>query len=42
MVDECVAHSCRGQPAQVEFADGAAAWSEVILQNAGPRRPVGT
>ena len=42
MVDEFVGHVRGGKRVQVEFDDGAAAWSEVGLQNAGPRCPVGT
>jgi hypothetical protein len=42
IVDELVAHGRGGERAHVEFDDGAAAWSEVVPQNAGPRCPVDT
>jgi hypothetical protein len=40
--DECVAHGRGGERAHVEFHDGAAAWSDVVPQNPGPRGPVDT
>jgi hypothetical protein len=42
IVDEFVAHCRGGERAHVEFDDGAAAWSEVVPQNAGSRCPVDT
>lgn len=40
MVDECVAHGRGGERPRIEFDDGAAAWSEVVPQDADPRGPV--
>src|SRR5262249_24335384 len=39
---EFVAHRRGGERAHVEFDDCAAAWSEVVPQNAGSRCPVDT
>ena len=40
VVDEFVAHGRGGERAHVEFDDGAAAWSEVVPQDAGAGCPV--
>lgn len=42
MVDEFVAHRRRSERAQVEFEHGAAAWSEILPQNARPGCPIDT
>jgi hypothetical protein len=36
IVDEFVAHRRGGKRTHVEFDDGAATWSEIVPQNAGP------
>ena len=41
-IDEFVAYCRGGERAHVEFNDGAAAWGEVVPQNAGSRCPIDT